>query len=167
MISGSLRRWLALFLVPVHVAWAAEGEAALPPPPPPPPPMVPSLPYTPDPENPRLLELKSELYQARSSPSLGSGITLLALGGSFLFASLVMWGLGLGGYTPASATGTALPACGSTRAVFCVAGFAGTVAGLVLTPIGIVRLVRAITGRARIPALEAEIRQLGGHMTEE
>lgn len=160
---------------PPPVTGGPTGNDLPPPPPPPgmdaPPPPVPGPGYAPlypqEPQNPRLLELKSQLHEARQAPSLGSGITLLAIGSSLLIASFILWGIGLNWF------GTFFPfgfdQCGSRYGAmyYCIAGFPTGVTGLILTPIGLVRFIRALVIRPKIPPLEEEIRSLGGIVPEE
>jgi hypothetical protein len=156
------RRFIALVVLPMQLAWAAEGEAPEAPPPadaPTAPPPVESLPYVPEPTDRHLLELKAALAVARSSPSIASSVTLMAIGGGLLTLAVALWAVGVS-QRPYS--------CGGAGGTFaCVAAGGFTIAGLIFSPLGIVRLVRAINGRSNIPMLEDEIRKAGGRMTEE
>ena len=153
------RFFIAVVLLPMQLAWAAEpGEAPAPAAEAPSaPPAVESLPYVPEPSDRHLLELKAELAVARSSPSIASSVTLISIGGGLLVLAIAMWAVGVSQLNP----------CGSAAALACVAGGAFTIAGLVFAPLGIIRLVNAISGRSRIPMLEDEIRKAGGHMSPE
>ncbi|MBL8950509.1 MAG: hypothetical protein JNK82_07010 [Myxococcaceae bacterium] len=161
---------------PPPVNTGPTGNELPPPPPPPgmdgspPPPPVPgpgygygqAPPYRP--ENPRLLELKSQLHEARQAPSLASGIVLLSLGTTFLIASLAFWAAGTNTFNTSR-----FDPCSTRNAdvLYCVAGFGTGVAGLIITPLGIVRFVRALTMRSRIPEIEAEMQSLGFEVPEE
>jgi hypothetical protein len=120
------------------------GSSAVPPPPPPPPPAEPGYSaqpgltpqYSVAPENhERLRQLRRELREAREVPSLGSGITFLAIGGSLLVASLILWSLGLGWIQTYS--NQVYGACGVGSTLFCLGGFVTMIPGFIFTPIGI------------------------------
>ncbi len=156
---------------PPQVGGGPTGSELPPPPPPPgldgsPPPPVPGPGYAPlypqEPQNPRLLQLKSELHEAREAPSLASGITMLAIGTSLLIASFIFWGVGLNWFGTFSRFG--YESCGTRYGAiyYCIAGFPTGVTGLVFTPIGLVRFIRALVIRPKIPGIEEEIRSLGG-----
>src|SRR6185503_11697627 len=154
------RHLIALVLLPMQLAWAAEGEA---PPPaadaPTSPPAVESLPYVPEPTDKHLLELKAELANARASPTKFSSVVLMSIGGGLLTLAVALFAVGAN-ERPYS--------CGGAGGTFaCVAGGGFAIAGLIFSPLGIIRLVKAINGRSNIPMLEDEIRKAGGHMTEE
>jgi hypothetical protein len=136
------------------------------PPPPPGPGYAPQQPYGTQ-ESGRVLELKNQLREAREAPGLGGGIAFLAIGSGLLIASLIFWGIGLNWFGTYSRFG--YDTCGTRYGAiyFCLAGFPTGVVGLVFTPIGIVRFIRALIMKPKIPILEEEIRQAGGYVPEE
>jgi hypothetical protein len=135
------RHFIALVLLPMQLAWAAEGEVA------------------PPPATDAPTELKAELAVARSSPTIASSVTLMSIGGGLLTLAVLLWAVGASQYPSA---------CSGVGGGFaCVAAGGFTIAGLVFSPLGIIRLVNAISQRSRIPMLEDEIRKAGGRMTEE
>jgi hypothetical protein len=162
-----------------------EGVELPPPPPPPPPanstyadqpPPPPAAPYAQAPayaprQSRHVTELQRELRELRDPPSIGGAITVLALGVSFLVAALVAWGYGLGWYGPYQyGLGSG---CGTTGSglngglPYCALGFAATIPGAIMTPIGIVRTIRAFTTPARATEIRDELQRLGVQLRDD